>query len=82
MGKAPGACRRGRVSLRDVHHPSPRVLVGEGRVTFRQVEADMKTEITLDRQTNTAERAAITLDGLIEKANQILDLAIARKAVQ
>ena len=39
----------------------------------------MKTEITLDRQTNTAERAAITLEGLIEKASQILDLAIAEK---
>ena len=39
----------------------------------------MKTEITLDRQTNTAERAAITLEGLIEKASQILDLAMAEK---
>jgi hypothetical protein len=39
----------------------------------------MKTEITLDRQTNTTERAAITLEGLIEKASQILDLAIAEK---
>jgi hypothetical protein len=28
-------------------------------------KADIKTEITLDRQTNTAERAAITLEGLI-----------------
>ena len=42
-------------------------------------KADMKTEITLNRQTNTAERAAITLEGLIEKASQILDLAIAEK---
>ena len=42
----------------------------------------MKTEITLDRQANTAERAAITLEGLIEKASQILDLAIAEKAIQ
>jgi hypothetical protein len=33
----------------------------------------------MDRQTNTAERAAITLEGLIEKASQILDLAIADK---
>ena len=39
----------------------------------------MKTEITLDRQTNTAERAGITLEGLIEKASQILDLAMAEK---
>ena len=39
----------------------------------------MKTEITLNRRTNTAERAAITLEGLIEKASQILDLAIAEK---
>jgi hypothetical protein len=39
----------------------------------------MKTEITLDRQTNTAERVAVTLEGLIEKASQILDLAIAEK---
>ena len=33
----------------------------------------------MDRNTNTAERAAITLEGLIEKASQILDLAIAER---
>jgi hypothetical protein len=37
----------------------------------------VKTEIALDRQAKGAERAAITLEGLIEKASQILDLAIA-----
>jgi hypothetical protein len=39
----------------------------------------VKTEIALDRQAKGAERAAITLEGLIEKASQILDLAIAEK---
>ena len=39
----------------------------------------MKTEIALDRQAKDAERAAITLEGLIEKASQILDLAMAEK---
>jgi hypothetical protein len=52
-------------------------------VTGEQIEvrgkADMKTEIKLDRQTNTAVRPAITVEGLIEKASQILDLAIAEK---
>ena len=33
----------------------------------------------MDRKTNTAERAAITLESLIENASQILDLAIAEK---
>ena len=40
---------------------------------------DMKTEMALDRQAKDAERAAITLEGLIEKASQILDLAMAEK---
>jgi hypothetical protein len=39
----------------------------------------MKTEIALDRQAKGAERAAVTLESLIEKASQILDLAIAEK---
>ena len=39
----------------------------------------MKTEITLHRQAKDAERGAITLEGLIEKASQILDLAMAEK---
>ena len=39
----------------------------------------MKTEIALDRQAKDVEKAAITLEGLIEKASQILDLAMTEK---
>jgi hypothetical protein len=35
----------------------------------------------MDRQTNTVERAAITLESLIENASQILDLANSVAAV-
>jgi hypothetical protein len=54
-------------------------VIGEQIETKVRGKADMKMEIALDRQAKGAERAAVTLEGVIEKASQILDLAIAEK---
>ena len=52
-------------------------MIGEQIETKVRGKADMKTEIAPDRQAKDAEKAAITLERLIEKASQILDLAMA-----
>ena len=54
-------------------------MIGEQIETKVRGKAYMKMEIALDRQAKDAEKAAITLEVLIEKASQILDLAMAEK---